>query len=62
MGNIPRDAQVRYPEVPWQPMADFRNIAAHAYHRVNLDIVDAIVRESLTVLIPQIDRMLTDGV
>jgi uncharacterized protein with HEPN domain len=62
MGNIPRDVQVKYPDVPWQAMADFRNIAAHSYHRVSFGIVESVVRDDLPRLIPQIDQMLGDGV
>ena len=43
-------------------MADFRNIASHSYHRVNLDIVEAIVTDDLPALLPQIDSMLADGI
>src|SRR2546425_5949725 len=53
MGNIPREVQVKYPDVQWQAMADFRNIASHSYHRVDLAIVEKIVEEDLPTLLPQ---------
>lgn len=62
MGNIPRDTQAAWTDVPWKPMADYRIIAAHKYHQVDAGIVDEIIRTHLPGLIPHIDAMLSAGV
>lgn len=62
MGSIPAEVQARYPAVPWGEMSGFRNISAHEYHNVNLDIVESTIRDDLPKLIEQIDRMLADGI
>ena len=62
MGNLPRDIQARYPDVPWKPMADYRIIAAHAYYQADPRIVEDIIRQHLPRLLPQIEELLKAGV
>jgi uncharacterized protein with HEPN domain len=46
----------------WPGPADYRIIAAHRYHQVDVQIVEDIVRTHLPDLLQQIDQMLADGI
>lgn len=48
----------QYSEVPWQDIADFRNILVHEYFRVDIDIVWLIVEHELPKLKSDIERIL----
>jgi uncharacterized protein with HEPN domain len=51
---------IHYPEVPWQDIADFRNILVHEYFRVDTDIVWSIVERELPELKRNIERILQE--
>jgi uncharacterized protein with HEPN domain len=40
----------QYSEIPWQDMADFRNILVHEYFRIDVDIIWSIVERELPYL------------
>jgi uncharacterized protein with HEPN domain len=48
----------RHPEVPWQDIADFRNILVREYFRVNLNIVWAIVERELPDFKAEVERII----
>lgn len=37
--NIPKDFQVRHPEIPWREWVEQRNILVHNYDSINLNLV-----------------------
>ncbi|MBI2172138.1 MAG: DUF86 domain-containing protein [Chloroflexi bacterium] len=37
--HIPATVQTRHPTVPWKEMRDMRNILAHEYDRIDLQII-----------------------
>ncbi|MBD1874116.1 DUF86 domain-containing protein [Nodosilinea sp. FACHB-131] len=45
--NIPSDIKALAPDLPWRQMTDMRNIMAHAYFRVKLDVVWETACENL---------------
>ncbi len=45
--KLPRAVKDRHPAIPWHDLHGFRNVAAHAYTRVELEIVWRIVEEDL---------------
>lgn len=49
---VPADVRARYPQVPWQPMADMRNVVIHAYPDVDLQVVWDVIRRQLPALVP----------
>jgi uncharacterized protein with HEPN domain len=49
--NIPSDIKALAPDLPWRQMTDMRNIMAHAYFRVKLNIVWETACENLPPLI-----------
>jgi uncharacterized protein with HEPN domain len=50
----------QHPEVPWQDIADFRNILVHEYFRVDTDIVWSIVERELPKLKTNIEQILEE--
>jgi len=42
---------VSHPEIPWKHMTGMRNIAAHGYHNMNLNIVWDTARTSIPDLL-----------
>ncbi len=43
-----------HPEVPWRDIIGMRNLVAHGYDQVALDIVWRVVRDELTLLKAQV--------
>lgn len=56
--NIPREIQTFAPEIPWRVMGDMRNVMAHEYFRVNLEIVWDGIQTDLPPLVPQLQELL----
>lgn len=50
----------QHPEIPWQDMADFRNILVHEYFRIDVDIVWSIVQQELPNLKENVNRILQE--
>ena len=46
-----------YPEIPWQDIKDFRNLLAHEYFGVDLEIVWNTIRDYLPMLIDAVQRI-----
>ena len=49
---------MRYPEAPWSELVGFRNIVAHAYHRVDWDLVWTAATQDIPGLRKQIVAIL----
>ena len=49
-GRISEETRTLHPEVNWRLLKDFRNVLAHEYFGVNLDIVWDIVKNKLPQL------------
>jgi uncharacterized protein with HEPN domain len=56
--NIPPEIQTLSPETPWRIMSDMRNVMAHEYFRVNLEIVWDGIQTDLPLLVPQLQELL----
>ncbi len=48
----------RHPEIQWEQIRGFRNVATHAYDRIQLKQVEHIVAKDLAVISRAIDREL----
>ena len=56
--QIPEEIQASAPDVPWRLMNDIRNVIAHEYFQVRLDIVWQGIREELPLLVNPLQRLL----
>lgn len=59
-GRVPDEIYGKYPEVPWYKMKAMRNIMAHEYFRVDLEIIWSTARESLPPLAEKIKHIFLD--
>jgi uncharacterized protein with HEPN domain len=49
-GKLPASLKDRHPEIPWRAIQGFRNVAAHAYTGIDLEVVWQIVADDLPPL------------
>jgi uncharacterized protein with HEPN domain len=54
-GKIPDDIKSKNPDIPWRMLKDFRNVLAHHYFGINVDIVWDIVQRKLPDLKRQVE-------
>lgn len=57
--KIPAKIQALAPNIPWRLMGDMRNIMAHEYFQVDLQITWSTVRHNLPPLIPLLQELQT---
>jgi len=56
--NIPSQTREKYPEIEWKKIAGFRDILAHEYFGIDLEVVWDIVKNKLPTLKTQVNRIL----
>ena len=56
--HIPATIRGRFPEIPWQDMADMRNLVIHKYFGVDLRILWDTVAEDFSQILPQLQTSL----
>lgn len=59
--HIPEDVQGEHPEIPWKDVTGMRNVIAHGYFDVKITTVWGAITDDLPLLIPELERMLSDG-
>ncbi len=62
VGNLADNVKENYPHIAWQDIKDFRNLLAHEYFRVDLEIGWNIIQSdlpSLSETIEMIDKKTT---
>jgi len=57
--NIPSQLKEKYPQVEWKKIAGLRDILAHEYFGIDLDVVWDIVKNKLPALKAQVSQILT---
>lgn len=57
--NIPDEIQLLYPRVPWRLMNDMRNVMAHEYFQVDLNIVWGTIQNNFSSLTLQLEKIVT---
>lgn len=58
--HVPEEVQARYPEIEWRRMIGLRNVIAHGYFGLMLDIIWDIIQTHLPALPSQIERILAE--
>ena len=56
--NIPAELKDKFPQIPWKKMMGLRNIVAHEYFGVDLNIIWEIASKNLPGVKPEIERIL----
>jgi uncharacterized protein with HEPN domain len=59
-GRTSDDLKAAYPDVPWQGVSGMRNVVAHGYDRVRLDVVWRVVDLELAPLEAQVRTILAE--
>lgn len=59
--RVTDDIKEMYPDVPWFKMKGMRNIMAHEYFSVDLDIVWDTARKALPSVAEQIKKIIDEG-
>lgn len=57
--RVPDDVRRKAPEVEWRKIAGMRDILAHAYFRIDLDIVWDAVTTKVPAMVAPIRRLLS---
>jgi uncharacterized protein with HEPN domain len=53
--RLPEAFRAAHPEVPWPQIRGIRNVAAHNYRDVNLDVIWEVLRSEFPRLVAQLD-------
>jgi uncharacterized protein with HEPN domain len=61
VGKLPAAVKDGYPDIPWQDIKDFRNLLAHEYFGVDLEIVWNTIHNDLPKLIDAV-QMIVAGI
>jgi len=59
--HIPDTVIKSFPEVPWTEMRGLRNVLAHEYDRVDIDIIWQVSQTELPPLIPKLQQVYENG-
>ena len=54
--RIPESVRARFPQVPWSRIVAMRNIVAHEYHRVDVDIIWDAIQTDLPTLVSLLEQ------
>lgn len=59
VGKLSEESKGGYPAIPWQDVKDFRNLLAHEYFGVDLEIVWNTILNDLPLLLDAVQKMVT---
>lgn len=59
VGKLPESVKADFPEVPWRDIKDFRNLLAHEYFGVDLEIVWNAIKTELPLLLDATQTILS---
>lgn len=58
--HVPDEHRARFPDVPWQDVADMRNVLVHEYFGIDLDILWQTVTRDVEALLPRLHAIVAD--
>ena len=67
VNQLSEETKAKYPEIPWRDIVDFRNLLAHRYWRIDLNVVWSILKpngdlNALKIVVQQlIDEINTEN-
>jgi uncharacterized protein with HEPN domain len=56
--HLPKQEQLRHPQIPWPQIVSLRNRLIHGYNAVDLDIIWQIITSDLPPLISELETSL----
>jgi uncharacterized protein with HEPN domain len=56
--NVPENLQDVYTEIPWRLMKDMRNVMAHEYFQIDVQILWNTITKSLPRVVTQLETLL----
>ena len=59
VGKLSEELKSGYPQIPWQDVKDFRNLLAHEYFGVDLEIVWNTIRDDLPMLMDAVQKIVS---
>jgi uncharacterized protein with HEPN domain len=59
--QISDETRAKTPEIPWPKIVGLRNLIAHEYFRIDLDVIETIVHEQLDQLERTVRRLLAES-
>jgi len=59
VGKLSEELKNGYLEIPWQDVKDFRNLLAHEYFGVDLEIVWNTIRDDLPLLLDAVQKIVS---
>ena len=57
VGKVPMELKAGYKDIPWQDIKDFRNLLAHEYFGVDLEIVWNTIHHDLPLLMNAVQEI-----
>ncbi|MBX3044243.1 MAG: DUF86 domain-containing protein [Candidatus Kapabacteria bacterium] len=59
--HLPKDFKLKYADIDWRALTDFRNVIIHEYFGISIEIIWDIIENELPNLEPNIKKLLDDG-
>jgi uncharacterized protein with HEPN domain len=56
-GRVPPEMRALAPDIEWQLVKDFRNVIAHFYRGIDLELVWDVIQNRLPALAQSLDRL-----
>lgn len=58
--QMPKSFKEKHPEIPWREVASLRNVIAHEYFGLDIDIIWDVIQTQIPVLSETLKRIQTD--
>ena len=58
VSKVSPEIRAAAPAIDWRDISDFRNYIVHSYWQIDFEIVAGVIRNELSVLIEELDRLI----